>query len=108
MCMEDIRIGREAYVRRVSVTLPAGTATLLVNPNADRIGFIIPSRPSGNNLFVDTQAPTSSAGIFAISDFGIRFNVRDDGSIVKGSFYCFNDGLVASTLVVYEVILQKE
>lgn len=108
MCMEDIRLGRESYVRRVSVTLPAGTATQLVSPNADRVAIVFPSRLSGNNLFIDIQAPTSSAGIIAITETALEFNIRDHGGLVKGSWFAFNSGVVASSIVVYEMILQKE
>lgn len=106
MCMEDIRVMREAVARTVAVNV-AATKSEIVPRNAKRVALVLPAGASQAVFWSMEVGEGDSVGIpLAAGQAPIVLDVQHHGALVFGPWSASAPG-GAQTLSYAEAVLEK-
>jgi len=109
MCMEDVRLGRDAYDNRYRYTIPAGGSLQVLSANPDRYSLLIPSHGNVTTLAADTvDLPGITQGSINLAYQNLRISISTDGGLCTSAWYVSNSGLTSQDITVWETILRKK
>lgn len=106
--MEDVRIGRKAFFRRVTTTIGAGESAQLFPFAPDRIALILPNLGPTSSIVVDTLTISAVTGLFSLANEGLELTITKHGQLVTSAWHGFNPGAGPATVTGYETVLQVE
>ena len=107
MCMEDVRMGREATGREIAINV--GTAAVpLVPGSADRIALLLGPPLAGTLTYSTTRGITSGLGFnIGAGQTPLLLSIQDVGDLVRMAWYVVGDA-AARTGAASETLLKKE
>lgn len=107
MCIEDVRLGREAAREEKYVPLTAVPA-VAVKQDASRYSLIIQNCGPNNVTLGFTSTVVDAVGIVLLPNgLPLVLNLQDNGQIVIGDIYGVCPAAGTATLAVWSAYLEK-
>jgi len=108
MCMEDVRIGREAGAGQIERAV-TDAATPILSGNGNRFGLLIDNLGPDDCFLALNKVASTTAGIrIAAGDSPLHLHLVRDGQMVTAAFNAICAAGQSATLVIWESVLEKQ